>query len=66
MRGSIPNIAFVKRDIMPFQKCPIFVLEGNRFVMRLLIGHVSGDRLTALAEEGLLAFGQVDGEDALD
>jgi hypothetical protein len=30
---------------MPFQKCPIFVLEGNRFVMRLLLGHLLGNRL---------------------
>jgi hypothetical protein len=32
---------------MPFQKCPIFVLEGYRFVMRLLLGHVMGDRLNS-------------------
>ena len=45
IRGSIPNVAFVKRDIMPFQKRPIFVLEGNRFVMRLLLEDVLGNRL---------------------
>ena len=45
MRRLIPNIAFIEGNIVPFQKRPIFVLEGNGFVMRFLIGHVLGNRL---------------------
>ena len=45
MRRLIPNITFIKGNMMAFQKRPIFVLEGNPIVMRFLIGHVLGNLL---------------------
>ena len=45
MRRLIPNITFIKGNIMPFQKRSVFVLERNCFVMCFLIGHVVDNRL---------------------
>ena len=45
MHQLIPNITFIKGNMMAFQKRPIFVLECNPIVMRFLIGHVLGNRL---------------------
>lgn len=38
--GSIPHISFIKRDVVAFEKCPVFILKRFLAVVFALVGDV--------------------------